>query len=372
MCRLPSFRDVRVNLESHRFFSYFQLEQVSQLCALAIVDRFVEQKVIFEEGEVPDFLYLVLDGKVEFSKQVLANKYQTIAFANANDFFGEFGVLDGQPRSARAIACAGATLAKIPRTGLMEILDNTPGSTVLEIFRHIIRQLRMTTSQYVNQVVHQEKMVLVGEMVNTIIHDFKSPFSGIQLSSEILKELHPDPETRELCDLVAAQVTRMVAMAEEVLEFSRGNSTLRKQEFDLESLLRQFEKLNQVYFQYAQIEYVTHLESIIINADETKILRVFQNLVTNAVESFEGRGGRIQVSAKTVDNWVEIAIQDNGPGIPVEIRDRFFEAFVTQGKRGGTGLGSAIAKSIIDAHDGQIYFNSQIPGGTTFYIRLPL
>jgi signal transduction histidine kinase len=70
--------------------------------------------------------------------------------------------------------------------------------------------------------------------------------------------------------------------------------------------------------------------------------------------------------------WIQIKIRDNGPGIPEVIRDRLFEAFVTHGKHSGTGLGTAIAKSIIDAHGGQISFQSNCQEGTTFYIRLPL
>ncbi|MBC6480232.1 MAG: ATP-binding protein [Hormoscilla sp. GM7CHS1pb] len=81
---------------------------------------------------------------------------------------------------------------------------------------------------------------------------------------------------------------------------------------------------------------------------------VVQNLVTNAVEAFDAGGGRIEITVEQLSDWVQVKISDNGPGIPEEIRDRFFEAFVTQEKQGGTGLGTAIAKSIIDAHGGQI------------------
>ena len=360
-----------MELESHQFISYFEPEQVAQLCHLAILETFQEQKVIFEEGEIPDFMYLVLDGQVAFGKRTDTNKYQTIAFAKPNDFFGEFGVLDGQPRSARAVACDGTTLAKIPREGLMEILHNTKGSVVLKLFLHIIQQLRITTSQYVKQMVHKEKMVLVGEMVNTIVHDFKSPFNGIQLSSSVLKELHPDTETQEWCDLIQAQITRMLAMAEELLEFARGSAVLNKQPVNLSGMLQRFEKLNHVYFQYAQIEFIARAADVTIYADENKLMRVLQNLVTNAVEAFEGRNGRIEVAVVPGDDWVEIKISDNGPGIPEEIQKDFFEAFVTQGKKGGTGLGTAIAKSIVTAHNGKISFDSKRPGGTTFYICLP-
>jgi len=100
----------------------------------------------------------------------------------------------------------------------MEILDNTKGKIVRELFRYIIKRVRYMTDQYVDQVVHKDKMELVGEMVNTIIHDFKSPFNSIQLSSSMLKEMYPDEETQEWCDLIQAQITRMLGMAEEVLE----------------------------------------------------------------------------------------------------------------------------------------------------------
>lgn len=361
-----------MDLASHQFISYFEPEQVSQLCQLAILENFSEKKIIFEEGSIPDCIYLVLEGHVEFCKRIGTNKYQTIAFANPNDFFGEFGVLDGQPRSARAVASPGSTMAKIPRESLMEILDNTKGKIVLELFRHIIKHLRMTTDQYVNQVVHKEKMELVGEMVNTIIHDFKSPFNSINLSSSMLAEMHPDAETKEWCDLIQAQITRMLGMAEEVLEFTRGCAVLNKQPVNLEQLLQRFERLNRVYFQYSQVELITKTADLVVCLDPHKFLRVVQNLVTNAVEAFGAAGGRIEITAEPLSEWVQVKISDNGPGIPEEIRDRFFEAFVTQGKQGGTGLGTAIAKSIIDAHGGQISFESQRPGGTTFYIRLPL
>lgn len=360
-----------MDLESHQFISYFEPELIRALCKLAIVEEFTEQKILFEEGEIPDFLYLVLEGQVEFSKRINTNRQHTITIAHPNDFFGEFGVLDGQPRSARATVGPGTVLAKISRESLMEILQQSKGSAVLNLMNHIIHQLRITTAQYVNQVVHKEKMVLLGEMVNTIIHDFKSPFNGIQLSSSMLKQLHPDEETVEWCDLIQAQIARMLMMAEEVLEFARGSAVLRRETLQVADLLKQFEKLNRIYFQSCQVTFNVQVEEITINADIHKLLRVLQNLITNAVEAFYGKGGVIEVKAIAEGDYVTISVQDNGPGIPDEIRDRFFEPFVTFGKAGGTGLGSAIAKSIIEAHDGTIHFTSQCPGGTTFYIRLP-
>lgn len=361
-----------MDLLSHRFLSYFEIAEIQKLCELAIIEHVPDQTIIFEEGEEPNFLYLVLEGQVQFKKQITSIQYQTVAIAQANDFFGEFGVLDGQPRSARAIASGQVKLAKISRPDLMEILSNTEGKVILNLFSYIIQHLRVTTRQYANHLARKEKMELVGEMVNTILHDFRSPFTGIQLSSTMLKELHPDEETEEWCDLISMQIQRMLGMAEEVLEFTKGSAVLYRKPISVAKMLQHFEKLNHVYFQSTQVSFsVKAAEDLQVSVDENKLIRVLQNIIGNAVEAFEKVGGSIEVTVQEIGEWVEIAIADNGPGIPEAIRGHLFDAFVTYGKRSGTGLGTAIAKSIIDAHGGKISFESISGKGTTFYIHLP-
>ncbi|MCT7950387.1 ATP-binding protein [Ancylothrix sp. C2] len=361
-----------MDLKNHPFITYFDTLQAEKLCQQAVVENFSSETIIFEEGEIPDYLYLVLEGQVEFSKHMGIGKNQIVAFANINEFFGEFGVLDGQPRSAKATATAGTTLAKIPCDQLMEILHQTNGGVVLNIFRHIIQRLRGTTEQLVSQVVYKEKMVLIGEMINTLIHDFKSPFTSIQLASEMLKEQHLDADTQEWCELIQAQITQMLSMADEVLEFSRGNSTLYKTPINVIDLLNRFHRLNRNYFQHTKVAFIFDAPDLTLSIDETKILRVLQNLVSNAVEAFNDQGGEIEIKVRATGNRVQIKIADNGPGIPQEIQKRLFEPFVTYGKSGGTGLGTAISQSIINAHGGEISFQSKVGAGTTFYIYLPL
>jgi signal transduction histidine kinase len=361
-----------MDLESHKFISFFEPEQAAALCRIAIVENFPIQKVIFEEGDPSDCLYLVLAGQVEFRKYITSNQYQTLTKAFPNSFFGELGILDGQPRSAHAIVCEEATLAKIPGHSLMKILEATKASVALNLFSYTIQRLRESTDDYVKQVIYKEKMVLVGEMLNTVIHDFRSPLSGINLASGMIKELHADEETAEWCYLIQAQAQRMLAMAEELLEFVRGSAVLNKQPINIRLALQRFEKLNRVYFQEAKVEFVMHAVDAIVCADENKFLRVVQNLVSNAVEAFNGCGGRVELTAWVNGEGAYLKIQDNGPGIPETIRERLFEAFVTYGKHSGTGLGTAIAKSIIEAHGGHISFQSNYQEGTTFYIHLPL
>lgn len=362
-----------MDLASHKFISLFDPEQAEELCKAAILEKFNRKTILFEEGEKSDCLYLILEGLVEFKKNVGENRYETLTQAGPNSFFGELGILDGQPRSTQAIVFKGSTLAKIPDYRMMKVLDGMKGSKAIEIFSYMTQRLRDSTEQYIKQVVHKQKMVLLGEMVNTVIHDFKSPLSSITLASGMVKEQHSDEDTIEWCDLIRIQAQRIADMAEEFLEFTQGESALNKHPMKLEKAFQYFERLNRVYLSQANVELTIDCdENIILNADENKLLRVWQNLVGNAVEAFMERGGKIEIRARIEDDRVKTIVRDNGPGIPEEIGDRLFESFVTYGKRGGTGLGTAIAKSIVDAHGGKISFESIRDRGTTFYISLPL
>lgn len=365
--------DSYLELASHRFIQYFERDEAEKLCRVAEIKDYSDQSIIFEEGDYPDSLYLILQGKVSFVKPVEPGQYQTIVTAQANDYFGEFGVLDGQPRSARAVVTESVKLAKISRHHLLETLRNAKGSVTLKLFSKMSQHLRQTTNQYVSQVAHKEKMEIIGEMVNTILHDFRSPFTGIQLASAMMKESHPDEDTQEWCNLITMQIQRMLNMAEEVLDFSKGSAVLELVPVSLKDIVEKFEKLNRIYFQSNQVCFSAQIEpDIIIEADDNKFIRVLQNLVTNAVEAFNQPGCFIKITGIKKQNWAEIAIQDNGPGIPETIQDHLFDAFVTYGKRSGTGLGTAIVKSIIAAHNGKIQFSSVPNEGTTFKIRLPL
>lgn len=359
-----------MKLESHQFIRLFESDRARELCEIAVIANYPAQKVIFEEGEVPDYLYLVLDGEIEFRKRADFDRYQRVAVAHPNDFFGEFGILDGQPRSAQAIASHHSKVAKIPRSRLMEILQQTPGSVVLDLFGYIVKHLRVTTEEYVKQLVYKDKMVLVGEMMSTVIHDLKSPLSGINLSSEMLKVMHPDEDTAEWCDMIHAQAHRMVIMVEELLEFSRVGTVLNKQPLHLAIALQRFYTLNQVYLEQSNVKFLIESTDVVVNVDESKLLRVLQNLVVNAIEAFNDEGGCIKITTEIAESQVIIQVHDNGSGIPEAIRDRFFEPYVTYGKRSGTGLGTVIAKSIVDAHGGTIDFESN-DKGTTFFITLP-
>jgi signal transduction histidine kinase len=110
--------------------------------------------------------------------------------------------------------------------------------------------------------------------------------------------------------------------------------------------------------------------------DRTRLYQLLDNLVSNAVK-FTAAGGRVEVSARTVDDWAVVAVSDTGIGIPPEDLERLFERFFRASGAAahaipGSGLGLTIAKAIVDGHGGRITAESEVGVGSKFSVELPL
>ena len=109
-----------------------------------------------------------------------------------------------------------------------------------------------------------------------------------------------------------------------------------------------------------------------VSCDKLRVGQVLSNLIGNAMK-FTPEDGSVRVTARDVEQGIQISVSDTGPGIPPEalskIFDRFWQAKDTQ--RLGSGLGLSIAKGIVDAHGGKIWVESQVGKGTTFHFILP-
>ena len=107
--------------------------------------------------------------------------------------------------------------------------------------------------------------------------------------------------------------------------------------------------------------------------DADGIQQLVLNLVSNAIEAVDGEGGRVVVRTAfdAGREMILLTVTDNGPGIPAEHVPRIFEAFHSTKGQGGTGLGLAVAKKLVEEHHGQITVKSSRGEGTTFEIRLP-
>lgn len=361
------------DFSTHRFISHFTAAQGARLLRSIRPVRFPHQAVIFEEGAESDCVYLVVTGRVALTKRSPGGAAQTIAWKGPGDHFGELGVLDGSVRSTSAVADGPVLLGRLPRDPFLQQLAQSSWHTVLRLFSEVSENLRATNERYVSEVVRKEKITLIGEMANAMIHDFRGPFSTIKLAAELIAKRNRTPANQELCAMILRQVDRLGGMVEEVLDFARGESRLRLRGVELQELLLHLQEENLEACARAGVRLVVKpTRRLTLSADPDRLQRVLQNLVTNAREVLaRRRGARILVSARRDGRQAVISVADNGPGIPREIRDSVFEPFVSRGKPNGTGLGLAIARSVVQAHRGAIDFKTS-RAGTTFTLTLPL
>lgn len=338
----------------------------------ADVSSYQDGELVFLEGSPSDSLCLVLEGTVAFAAETPDNRRRIISTAQQGNFFGEIGIFTGAPRSLSALAQGEVRIAKIYREDLLTFIKSTPGP-IEQILGSIVNHLHQTTRHYLDDMLQQEKMSLVGTMVNSIIHDFKNPFTLIGLGAQMLANRHKeDAKTIKICDNIAAQVDRMVEMANELSEFSRGEQKLIFEDVDLGKLFDEFKALNEPSFAKENMSIEMEIIEGSIEAEKNKLLRVLQNIVGNAVDALGDKpNAKIDIKTRDLGEEIEVTIADNGDGIPEKIRGTFWTPFVTFGKSRGTGLGSAIAKSIVEAHNGEIEFETATGAGTTFTIRLP-
>jgi signal transduction histidine kinase len=215
------------------------------------------------------------------------------------------------------------------------------------------------------------KMAALGQMAAGIIHDFKNPIAIVKGSIEMMR-LKPGDSARldRSCASIEEQTDLMLALAQDILDYSRGRTLMCLSAIDLPRYFESVREFHSASFDSAGIQLTCRGESAAINLDGPRFRRVIDNILTNAREALRP-GQCVVLRWHTCPSAITIAIEDNGPGIPESIRASIFEPFVTSGKESGTGLGLAIARKIVEDHGGAISVASHIGTGTTFTITLP-
>jgi signal transduction histidine kinase len=360
-----------MNVPENRFLEGFSDAGRQKLIAAVILENYSDRNFLFNEGDPADGICLVLSGEIEIFRH-FGNREQLLGVFKEGEFLGEVAVLDGRGRSASARARGAVTIGKIPAIVLMEVLASESGSVMLHIFQGLLAYLRKTNDLFLDEILHKQKLTLLGEMASSLMHDLRNPLTGIRLSADILHLKNPsDPEADRCCEGILFQCDRVAAMTRELLEFSRGESTIHSSLTTTTKFLERFRSSHADYIEQTGITFEIETAPADIEIDVMRCLRLLQNLVTNAVEALQGRAdGCIRLVAWVEDGFFSLSVSDNGPGIPDAIRNRVFEPFVTHGKKGGIGLGMAIVQNVVMAHKGKVKLETG-PTGTSFLIQIP-
>jgi signal transduction histidine kinase len=231
--------------------------------------------------------------------------------------------------------------------------------------------IAIENARMAQEMVANERLSAVGRMASVIIHDIKNPMGTLRVYAQVMKKKSGNEEAAKLADEMIRQVDRFVNMTQEILDFTRGVSSMNIQELDfaevmggvLDFIEKDLTKNN------VQLIRKTQFQGN-LKMDQDKMVRVFYNIASNARDAMP-QGGSLTVVTEPSDGFVKIEFTDSGSGMPEEVKRKMFEPFMTYGKKHGTGLGMAIVKKVIDDHKGRIEIDSELGKGTTIRIFLP-
>jgi signal transduction histidine kinase len=220
----------------------------------------------------------------------------------------------------------------------------------------------------------------LSQLTGGLAHEIRNPLSTLKVNLQLLSEdIHEiagddnDNGRRSVLRIerMQAEVNRLRDILDDFIQFV-GHHHLNLQTLDMNNQLKQLIEFYEPQAAASKVRMLQQYspESLRCEIDPDLLKQAFLNLFINAQQAMS-EGGDLMVRTSQTDGQAHIEITDTGPGIPDEIRDKLFKAYVSS-KQNGTGLGLATTKRIIEEHKGKINVHSEAGKGTSFTILLPL
>jgi len=252
------------------------------------------------------------------------------------------------------------------------------GSGELAVLGQSFNNMVETLHETQQELLHKENLASMGQLAAGVAHELNNPLGTILLYSDILyKEAAEDDSRRDDLQMIVKEANRCKVIVRDLLNFARQSKVLA-QPTDLDELLEKLTAEQKKHPRFDNVEIVLELDTAlpIIQADPLQLQQIFINLMDNAAEAMEAKGGgtlTINTRQAPYGQGVDVAVTDTGTGIPEKDRAKLFKPFFTTKPVGsGTGLGLAIVYGIVKMHRGQVQVQSEEGKGTTFTITLPL
>jgi C4-dicarboxylate-specific signal transduction histidine kinase len=230
------------------------------------------------------------------------------------------------------------------------------------------------------ELAHVNRYSMAGELTAAIAHEINQPLGAILANTESAQLIarSPAPDMNEIREILA-DIQRDDKRATTIIQ--RLRSLLKKAPFelkdvDLAELVKETIELLSALAASRGVKLESFLTSmpLSVKGDRIQLQQVIINLMTNAMDAMSGKPNAtrvMSVNTTVIDNFAEISVSDAGPGIPSENLKDVFEPFFTT-KAHGMGMGLSIARTIVEAHGGQLLAQNRAAGGAEFRIRLPL
>jgi len=291
-----------------------------------------------------------------------------------DDFVFYFaGVRDREDNLSRSVWYVLPAMSLSEKSLSLEVAFSEVGNIEQNLFVGIIRDIseRKKSDQ------------IKSEFISLVSHELRTPLTSIHGSLGLVcgKAVGSiSGRAKDLVDLAQKNTTRLVNLINDILDMEKLESGGLEFEFsnvDIAELARRAIELNDGY----GLEYGVHFsmrdsaDDVVVLGDSDRLMQVLTNLMSNAAK-FSPTGKGVEISVSKFDRSVRLSVKDEGIGIPDEYREQIFGKFTQVNSEdtrdiGGTGLGLSISKAIVSAHQGEIWFESEMGHGTTFHVDLP-
>jgi two-component system, NtrC family, sensor kinase len=295
--------------------------------------------------------------------------------------------LDALARAAERVAL-GARRFSVPQRGARELVDLAGNLHIMT--EHLIREEealrakvdeveRATVSlrEAQDRLIRSERLASVGRLAAGLAHEVGNPIAALLGLEELLLEGGLDAsEQQDFLQRMRKETERIHRILRDLLQFARpgekhelglaAQGNVAEAVADTAALIAPQKAMRDVEL---ELEVLEDLPFVSLGAEQ--LMQLVLNLLLNAVDALDG-GGRVRVAAERSPGGVRLVVEDNGPGVAVEVRERLFEPFVTTKEIGkGTGLGLAVCRGLVEAVGGSITLDTAFLEGARFVVELP-
>lgn len=223
----------------------------------------------------------------------------------------------------------------------------------------------------------ENRLAAMGQMAAGLAHQLRTPLaSAVLYASQLNKFTAEDHRQNKAVDKVRTCLRYLEKLINDMLMYAKGGE-FAEQKFLLDDLLVTFNTRieNRIRESQSQLVIISELNDIELTGSRDALVSVLLNLAENAIEASQNDACKIELEVYQQADYLILAMRDDGPGLTVEQQSKIFQPFYTQratGNTQGTGLGLAVAQSIVQAHHGDLLVRSQPGNGCSFYVCLPL
>ena len=307
--------------------------------------------------------------------EIAAFDEMSVRLRNLADDFDQFHDNEERQLLEQSLSTVGSLRYLI--YSCLALVGAATGATGVLFYRDLVRPVRTQLVRAEALLAKRQKLMALGTLAAGVAHEIRNPLTAIKARLFTLKRTLTGPEATEDVRAIASEIDRLERIVRDVLGYARPADP-KLARIELRAWLRDVAAFIEPEMAARGIQIAVEAPAAVhVMADSAQLRQVIFNLSRNSAEAFEGTPGRITFSvtrepAKLHGRRCETAllgVTDNGPGIPPEIQHRLFEPFFTT-KPTGTGLGLSTVAAIVEAHRGELSFQSAPGAGTRFAIRL--